>query len=95
MDIVMRNSKQVSKHPWLNFPDDLAWDIFTLDCMLAALLAMLVAGLASFSARFAQLVADHERWLWVSGATLAIIAAVSLLRVVWPAEQTVRPPWQG
>jgi len=95
MDIAMRTSKPVSEHLWLNFPDDLAWDIFTLDCMLAALLAMLVAGLASFSTEFAQLIADHERWLWVSGATLAIIAIVSLIRVVWPGGQTGRRPWQG
>ena len=91
----MRSSNPVSKRLWLDFPDDLAWDIFTLDCILAAFLAMLVAGLSSVSTQFAQWVADHERWLWVLGAALAISAAVSLLRLVWPDEQIVRRPSRG
>lgn len=38
----------------------------SLTCMLVVLLAMLVAGLASASSEFAELIADRERWLWVS-----------------------------
>jgi len=89
----LRSNEPLFKHVWLKFPDDLAWDIFTLDCMLVALLAMLMAGLASLSARFSQLLADNERWLWMAGVTLAIVAIVSLIRVVWPGDQVVRRPW--
>ena len=91
----MNHSKPIARHLWLDFPDDLAWDIFTLDCILAASLAMLVAGLASVSTGFAQLIADHERWLWMSGAALGTVAVISLMRVIWPGRQTGRRPWQG
>lgn len=64
------------------FPEDLAWDIFTLDCMLATVLAMGVAGIAAMSDAFAQRIADSERWLWSAAITLAIVALVCLLRLV-------------
>lgn len=89
---VMRNPVQIAKHQWLKFPEDLAWDIFTLICMLIVVLAMLVAGLASCSTQFAELIADHERWLWVSAIPLAILAAISLVRVIWPREGIIHRP---
>ena len=89
----MRNPVLAAIRLWLKFPEDLAWDIFTLTCMLVVLLTMLVAGLASSSVEFAQLIADRERWLWVSAIALAIVAAISLMRVLWPSEGIVRRPW--
>lgn len=91
----MRNPVQTAKHLWLKCPEDLAWDIFTLDCMLVVLFAMLVAGLASCSAKFSEFIADHEQWLWVTGVTLAIFALISLLRVLWPSERIRPRAWWG
>lgn len=63
------------------FPKDLAWDIFTLDCMLATIVAMALAALASLSDDISQRLADSERWIWVTAATLGIVALVCLLRL--------------
>jgi hypothetical protein len=30
------------------------------------------------------LIADQERWLWVSGVVLAIVWVISVMRVIWP-----------
>ncbi|MGJ7511041.1 hypothetical protein [Variovorax sp. GT1P44] len=64
------------------FPKDLAWDIFTLDCMLATIVAMALAALASLSDEISQRLADSEQWIWVTAATLGIVAVVCLLRLV-------------
>lgn len=68
---------------WLaRFHDDLAWDIFTLDCILATALAMTVAILASLSETFAERLVAFERWVWALFAVLATVAVACLLRIV-------------
>jgi hypothetical protein len=63
------------------FPKDLAWDIFTLDCMLATIVAMALAALASISDDISQRLADSESWIWVTATTLGIVALICLLRL--------------
>jgi hypothetical protein len=63
------------------FPKDLAWDIFTLDCMLATVVAMALAALASLSDDISQCLADSEHWIWATAAALGVVALVCLLRL--------------
>lgn len=74
---------------FFRLPKDLAWDVFTLDCILAALLAMGVAAFATMSDSFAALMADEEEWIWITIATLGIVALVCLLRIAWQDEDEI------
>jgi hypothetical protein len=64
------------------FHDDLAWDIFTLDCILATVSAMTVAVLASLSGTFAEQLVVFERWVWAVFAVPATVAVACPLRIV-------------
>lgn len=74
-------NERIEKSWFARFPEDLAWDIFTLDCILATVLAMGVAVTASMSEAFALRIAEAERWLWYPGIALALVALVCLLRL--------------
>jgi hypothetical protein len=75
--------KQLPGSGWFaRFRDDLAWDILTLDCILATVLEMTVAVLASRSETFADDLVAMERWVWVVVSALAIVTVVCLLSIV-------------
>ena len=59
--------------------DDLAWDILTLDCMLATVLALTVAVVASLSADFAEDLVAFEQWIWAICAVLGVVAVACLV----------------
>lgn len=77
--------EQNSDRGWRRrFPKNLAWDIFTLDCILVTVFALLAATIASTSDRASQWMADAEAWLLVGLATMGIIALMCLLRLAVP-----------
>ncbi|MBO9647710.1 MAG: hypothetical protein J7605_04315 [Variovorax sp.] len=84
--------EHIESHWFARFPEDLAWDIFTLDCILVVTLAMGIAGVAAISERFAQFVMESQGWLWSTALTLAVVAIVCFLRVVMDDLFTHRLP---
>ena len=84
------------KRNWFaRFPEDLAWDIFTLDCILATILAMGIAGIAATSDAVAQYIVDSQGWVWGMAVALAVIAAVCFARVVLNDRLALVVPQRG
>ena len=71
---------------WLaRIQDDLAWNFFARDCILATAFAIALAGFASLSDGFAKQVVTLARGIGTMAAALVTAAAPCLLRIA-PSE---------
>jgi hypothetical protein len=71
------------------FSDDLAWDIFTVNSILATVLSTVIALLVSLSETFAKHIGDMEGWLWAVVAVQAFVACLCASRIVTGAARHI------